>query len=94
MKRRLLASLMTAVVAVTALTGCSKSNSSNENIVTELKEPVTIEMWHYCDKKMLGSNSPSKIWIRQFAQFSSLKRDAKHSSFATRSRLDEVGSGT
>ena len=51
MKRRLLASLMTALVAVTALTGCSKSNSSSENIVTELKEPVTIEMWHYMTGK-------------------------------------------
>ena len=51
MKRRLLASLMTAILAVTALTGCSKDNSSNDNIVTELKEPVTIEMWHYMNGK-------------------------------------------
>ena len=51
MKRRLLASLMTAVVAVTALTGCSRSDSTSENIVTELKEPVTIEMWHYMTGK-------------------------------------------
>lgn len=47
MKRRLLASLMTAVLAVTALAGCSKSDSVSENIVTELQEPITIEMWHY-----------------------------------------------
>lgn len=53
MKRRLLASLMTAVVAVTALTGCSKSNSSSENIVTELQEPITIEMWHYMNGKQV-----------------------------------------
>ncbi|MBS6185082.1 MAG: hypothetical protein KH626_08540, partial [Clostridium celatum] len=51
MKRRLLASLMTAVVAATALTGCSKSDSSSEKIVTELQEPVTIEMWHYMTGK-------------------------------------------
>ena len=51
MKRRLLASLMTAVVAVTALTGCSKSDSSNENVVTELQQPITIEMWHYMTGK-------------------------------------------
>lgn len=53
MKRRLLASLMTAVVAVTALTGCSKSDSSSENIVTELQEPITIEMWHYMNGKQV-----------------------------------------
>lgn len=53
MKRRLLASLMTAVVAVTALTGCTKSNSSSDNIVTELQEPITIEMWHYMNGKQV-----------------------------------------
>ncbi|MEN8075539.1 extracellular solute-binding protein [Clostridioides difficile] len=51
MKRRLLASLMTAVLAVTALAGCSKSDSSSENIVTELQQPITIEMWHYMNGK-------------------------------------------
>lgn len=51
MKKRLLASLMTAVVVVTALTGCSKTDSSSENIIPELKEPVTIEMWHYMNGK-------------------------------------------
>lgn len=51
MKRRLLASLMTAVLAVTALTGCSKDQSSNENVVTELQQPITIEMWHYMNGK-------------------------------------------
>ena len=53
MKRRLLASLMTAVVAVTALTGCGSNNSSSEKaeIVTELTQPVSIEMWHYMNGK-------------------------------------------
>lgn len=53
MKSRLLASLMTAVVAVTALTGCAGNNSSSKNadIVTELTEPVSIEMWHYMNGK-------------------------------------------
>lgn len=47
MKKRLLASLMTAFVAVSALSGCSKEQSSRENVVTELQEPITIELWHY-----------------------------------------------
>ena len=51
MKKRLLASLMAGVLAVTALTGCSKGNLSNDNIVTELQNPVTIEMWHYMNGK-------------------------------------------
>ena len=51
MKRRLLAVFNDCSSSVTALTGCSKSNSSNENIVTELQEPVTIEMWHYMTGK-------------------------------------------
>ena len=37
MKRRLLASLMTAVVAATALTGCSKSDSSSERSLQNYK---------------------------------------------------------
>lgn len=47
MKKRLLASLMTAFVAVTALSGCSKEQSSSESVVTELQQPITIELWHY-----------------------------------------------
>lgn len=51
MKKRLLAVLMTAVVATSAFVGCSKDGSSNADIVTELQEPVTIEMWHYMNGK-------------------------------------------
>lgn len=51
MKKRLLAVLMTAVVATSAFVGCSKDGASNADIVTELKEPVTIEMWHYMNGK-------------------------------------------
>ena len=48
MKKRLLASLMAATVAVTTLTGCGKTDSSKSSeIVTELTGPVSIEMWHY-----------------------------------------------
>ena len=38
--------------------------------------------------------SQFRISIRQFAQSHFQKRDTEHSSFATRSRLDEVRSGT
>lgn len=51
MKKRLLAALMTAAVATSAFVGCSKGTSSNADIVTELQEPVTIEMWHYMTGK-------------------------------------------
>lgn len=51
MKKRLLASLMAGALAVTALTGCSKGDSSSQKIVTELQNPVTIEMWHYMNGK-------------------------------------------
>ena len=51
MRKRLLAVLMTAVVATSAFVGCSKDGSSNADIVTELQEPVTIEMWHYMNGK-------------------------------------------
>lgn len=51
MKKRLLAALMTAAVATSAFVGCSKGASSNADIVTELQEPVTIEMWHYMTGK-------------------------------------------
>ena len=51
MKKRLLASLMAVALAVTALTGCSKGDSSSQEIVTELQNPVTIEMWHYMNGK-------------------------------------------
>ena len=52
MKKRLLASLMAATVAVTTLTGCGKTDSSKSSeIVTELTGPVSIEMWHYMTGK-------------------------------------------
>ena len=52
MKKRLVASLMAATVAVTTLTGCGKTDSSKSSeIVTELTGPVSIEMWHYMTGK-------------------------------------------
>lgn len=51
MKKRLLAVLMTAAVATSAFVGCSKGTSSNVEVITELQEPVTIEMWHYMNGK-------------------------------------------
>ena len=46
MKKRLLAALLSSALVMTTLAGCySKSGSSD--MVTELTEPITIEMWHY-----------------------------------------------
>lgn len=78
MKKRLLASLMTAFVAVTALTGCSKEKSSSENVVTELQQPITIEMWHYMNGKQaevlqsiiddFNSSNTHKITVNALSQ--------------------------
>lgn len=52
MKKRLLASVMASILSITALAGCTKSSAETDtNIVTEIKEPVTIEMWHYMTGK-------------------------------------------
>lgn len=78
MKKRLLASLMTAFVAVTALTGCSKEQSSGESVVTELQQPITIEMWHYMNGKQaevlqsiiddFNSSNTHKITVNALSQ--------------------------
>lgn len=52
MKKRLVSSLMIAALSFSVLAGCSggKDKGSSE-IVTEIKDPVTIEMWHYMTGK-------------------------------------------
>lgn len=47
MNKRFLASILTAVLGITMLNGCSNNKGTTVEIITELKEPVTIEMWHY-----------------------------------------------
>lgn len=51
MKKRLLSLLMVGAMTVTALTGCSSKEAAKADIVTELSEPITIEMWHYMNGK-------------------------------------------
>ena len=46
MKKRLLATLLSSALVMTTLAGCS-SKSGSSDMVTELTEPITIEMWHY-----------------------------------------------
>ena len=46
MKKRLLAALLSSALVMTTLAGCS-SKSGSSDMVTELTEPITIEMWHY-----------------------------------------------
>ena len=46
MKKRLLAALLSSALVMTTLAGCSSKSGSSE-MVTELTEPITIEMWHY-----------------------------------------------
>ena len=46
MKKRLLAALLSSTLVMTTLAGCS-SKSGSSDMVTELTEPITIEMWHY-----------------------------------------------
>ena len=46
MKKRLLAALLSSTLVMTTLAGCS-SKSESGDMVTELTEPITIEMWHY-----------------------------------------------
>ncbi len=46
MKKRILAALLSSTLVFSALAGCSK-DTADSNMVTELSEPITIEMWHY-----------------------------------------------
>ena len=47
MKKRFLASLLTVVTTMSLFVGCKKTDSTTEEIITEVNEPVSIEMWHY-----------------------------------------------
>lgn len=47
MKKRFLASVLVALSTVSLFTGCKKTSSTTEEIITEITEPVSINMWHY-----------------------------------------------
>lgn len=52
MKKRLISSLMVGALSLSVLAGCTgKAGSSNSDLVTELKNPTTIEIWHYMNGK-------------------------------------------
>ena len=51
MNKRFLASILTATLGISMLTGCSNNKGTTVEIITELKEPVSIEMWHYLTGK-------------------------------------------
>lgn len=50
MKKRLLTALLSSTLVMASLAGCS-SKQENTSMVTELTEPITIEMWHYMNGK-------------------------------------------
>lgn len=52
MKKRLISSLMVGALSLSVLAGCTgKSGATNPDLVTELKNPTTIEIWHYMNGK-------------------------------------------
>lgn len=51
MNKRILASILTATIGIGMFVGCGEKNNNTAEIVTELKEPISIEMWHYLNGK-------------------------------------------
>lgn len=51
MNKRILASILTATLGIAMFVGCGNKNNTTSEIVTELKNPVSIEMWHYLNGK-------------------------------------------
>lgn len=51
MNKRILATILTATLSVGMFVGCGNKNNTTVEIVTELKEPISIEMWHYLNGK-------------------------------------------
>ncbi|MBM6838741.1 ABC transporter substrate-binding protein, partial [Clostridium saudiense] len=51
MNKRILASILTATIGIGMFVGCAEKNNTTVEIITELKEPVSIEMWHYLNGK-------------------------------------------
>ena len=47
MKKRFLASLLTVVTTMALFVGCKNTTSTTEEIIIEVNEPVSIELWHY-----------------------------------------------
>lgn len=47
MNKKLLASILTATLSIGMFVGCSSNKEEVGEIVTELNEPVTVELWHY-----------------------------------------------
>ena len=51
MNKRILASILTATLGIGMFVGCGKKNNTSAEIITELKSPISIEMWHYLNEK-------------------------------------------
>ena len=51
MNKKILASILTATIGVGMFVGCGEKNNTTVEIVTELTDPVSIEMWHYLNGK-------------------------------------------
>ena len=51
MNKRILATILTATLGVGMFVGCGKKNNATAEIVKELNNPVSIEMWHYLNGK-------------------------------------------
>lgn len=51
MNKKILSSILTATIGVSMLVGCGEKNNTTVEIITELNEPVSIEMWHYLSGK-------------------------------------------
>ncbi|MDU2672251.1 MAG: extracellular solute-binding protein [Clostridium sp.] len=51
MNKRILASILTATLGIGMFVGCGKKNNTSAEIITELKSPISIEMWHYLNGK-------------------------------------------
>ena len=47
MKKRFLASLLIVVTTMALFVGCKNTTSTTEEIIIEVNEPVSIELWHY-----------------------------------------------
>lgn len=47
MKKRFLASVLAVTTAMTMLVGCKNTDNTTVEIITEISEPVSIELWHY-----------------------------------------------
>ena len=65
MKKRILASMLTAIMTLSFAVGCSSGDGdkSPDEMTTELTEPVTVELWHYLSG---GSNDALESVVKDF----------------------------